>query len=501
MVFIQLAIAQEVVQVSSFGRVDEDTLFMEFSPGGVGFKVVSSETLQFGAATDIRPTIEPLRNGQNRFEFNVDPELPKNFFRLERLAEPTVSIQSITALGDSITSGARVNAPDAVAGGYMGACLNLIKHRLTPVFAQPEGSWYQTGGFTSQQIIDTWLPRIITDRPDVCVVFAGANSLDDARGFSSDLDLAAQWLYGQNSQIVNELVSAGIIPIYCTMTPDSFPTDAVYPPASGYYHPDYRSIRKKVNDLARADIVSRGAILCDWSSVLSTSPGDDTALANTDWLADNIHPNGQGQIKLAAFLKKTIEVNFITPEDFVIPAEGDASWLLENPYLAGDVGGLATGWNLYGNATAKLASKSGLNTQRIAVQSAFGALKSASLTRYMQVTDQSLDGKTIRPICRLKMPNPSKLPVWVELFVRSMDLDDAGGRKESYVQRLWGSGNGNAMTVTLDQNDMLMLGPPIKTITTTGTDRHRITIVVNVYGGDEECEVDLETVGVLQVTD
>ncbi|MEP2776491.1 MAG: SGNH/GDSL hydrolase family protein [Luteolibacter sp.] len=486
-------------EITTSGWAAADTFFLEFSPGGNDYKVTSSETLDFSTATDVTDfKLRPTKIGENRFEFHADSTIqPKNFFRIEKLNLPYV--QSITALGDSITSGAAVNSANARDDGYMGSYFDLDEHRMTPVFAQPEGTWYQTGGFTSQMIIDTWLPRVVTDRPDVCVILAGTNSLDDARSISSDLDVAAEWLFAQNKTIVDTLVSAGIKPIYCTMTPDSFPSDSHYPPASGSYSVDYRTIRKKVNDLARANIEARGAILCDWAGVLSTNPGDDEAPADTNLLFDNIHPNGQGHIQLAKFLQKIIHVNFTTPEPFTIPPYSDPSWLLPNPYLEGDSVGLASGWNSYGSATTKSASKAGPYTQRLYVKSDFGALKSVSFERYMQVTDDSLDGITIRPVCRLIMPDSSKLPVWVELKLVSSNLDNGQSAKYSFSQYLGGSGNANSFTRHLAQNDMLMLGPPIKTATGENAERRRITIIVYVYGGDTEAKVDLETCGVIRL--
>lgn len=489
------------VEITASGWADQDTFFLEFNPGGNKYQVSSSPTLEFGNANEVTDyNLRPTKPGENRFEFRADQDLhPRNFFRIEKTDLPYV--ETITALGDSITAGAAVNGPVSRADGYMGSFFDLDEHRMSTVFPQPEGTWFQTGGFTSQQIIDTWLPRVVADQPDVCVVLAGANSLGHARGKSADLDVAAEWLFNQNKQIVDTLVAAGITPIYCTMTPDSFPTDLKYPPAKKSYHADYRTIRKKVNDLARANIESRGAILCDWAGVLSTDPEDDEALVDQNWLADNIHPNAQGRIQLAKFLQGVIQSNFITPKPFKLPLADDPSWVLPNPYLEGENSGIATGWSLYGNAVEKSASKAGPNTQSIFVTSAFGALKSASFQRHIQVKDDSLDGKVLRPICRVLMPDASKLPVWVELRLVSNNLDNGLPTSESFSQYLGGSGTANALTRTLAQNDMLMVGPPITTVKGEDSERRRITILVNVYGGDEEARVDLEVCGAVWATD
>lgn len=497
----QALLADHEVVATNSGFVDDNTYFIEFQPGGVGYKVTSSPTLDFSNQNPVALTMQPAESGEHRFEFDVDPStMDVNFFRVESIDRSQLPYcETVTALGDSITSGANIFSARAMSDGYLGSYFDLDEHRTTPIFSQPEGTWFQTGGFTSQQIIDNWLPRVIAAKPDICVVLAGANSLNDARSFFSDSDLAANWIFEQNRFIVRSLVGAGIQPIYCTMTPDTFPTDTSYPPANGFYHPSYRTIRRKVNDLARAHIRDEGAILCDWAGVLSTDPGDDEALADANWYSDNIHPNGQGRIQMAKYLQGVINSNFRTPEPFVIPENGAEAWVLPNPYLEGDSDGLATGWNLYGNAIEKSATKVGTNSQSISVRSAYGALKGATFQRHLQVVDNSLDGIMIRPVCRLVMPDAAKLPVWVELRLVSNNLDDSSPSQESFVQRLGGSGNANAMTRQLSQNDMLMLGPPIKTVSGTGAERRRITLLVSVYGGDEEATVILETCGVIKV--
>ena len=410
-------------------------------------------------------------------------------------------VATMAAMGDSLTSGAVLSGSVIYDDGYPGFALDTLKHRLQHVFYAPDGTYHQTGGFTAQQIIDTWLPRVIADAPDLCVIYAGANSLDDARSHSADLDVAAAWLYAQILELVDGCRNNGIEVVVCTLTPDTFPTDTNYPPAANTYHPDYRTIRKKLNNLLRANRGYRGSVLCDWAYEISTSTTDDTALADADWLADNIHPNIPGRFKLGQFLAAVIEDNFELSDPFVVPVDGDATWLTGNPYLTGDVSGLATGWDLFGNATIKSASKPAANVQRISTTSAFGALRNASFTRNVEATDQSLDGLTVRPIARVRFPDDAKMPVLAELRVVSQDLDGVGGTIQSLAMRVGGSSTTNAFTRAMDENtrEVLMIGPEITTVTTTGTDRHRITLQVNIYGGDTEGIVDLETCGVIEV--
>lgn len=398
-----------------------------------------------------------------------------------------IAITSITATGDSITAGADVDSALAVSDGYMGSALDVIEESLNPVYYAPDGTWFQTGGFTAQQILDTWIPRVITAAPDACVIHAGTNSLVDAAAQDPDLDVGAAWLFGQLEEMADDLLAAGITPIRCTIIPDN---------NFGGYTADERTVRQKVNDLLRA---SNKGVLCDWSGVLSLSPGDDTALGDPDWFTDNLHPNGQGYIQLGSFLAGVINASFTTGDPFGVPSSSDPAWVTTNPYLTGDVGGVATDWALAGSASIKSGSKPSANVQRVSTESAFGALKSARFQNIVTATDGSFNGKTVRPILRLTFPDPAKIPVWVELQLFNDDLDGAVSSQYSYCQRSGGSGNLNSFTRGLGGVEMLMLGPPVDLITTAGTDRNRIYLYVYIYGGDDEVLADLQTCGVIEV--
>ena len=398
-----------------------------------------------------------------------------------------LSISTITAAGDSITAGADVDSALARSDGYMGSALDVMGESVTPVYYAPDGTWFQTGGFTAQQILDTWIPRVVTAAPDACVIHAGTNSLTSAAAQDADLDVGAAWLFDQLEEMADDLLAAGITPIRCTIIPDNN--------YSGY-GADERTVRQKVNDLLRSS--GKGKI-CDWAGVLSLSPGDDTALGDPDWFQDNLHPNGQGYIELGQFLADFINAEFSVGEEFTIPDESDSAWLTTNPYLTGDSGGLATGWNLAGSASTKSGSKPSSNVQRISTTSAFGTIKSARFQNIVTVTDGSFNGKTVRPVVRVTFPDPTKIPVWIELQMNNDDLDGSVSNQYSYCQRSGGSGNLNAFTRVLGGSEMLMLGPPVDLITTAGSDRNRIYLYVYVYGGDNEGIVDLQTCGVVEV--
>lgn len=308
-------------------------------------------------------------------------------------------ITTIAAMGDSLTGGSVGVATDTTIarGSYLWPTLAAFSGLESKVTTT--GTNFNTGGFTTQQIIDTWLPQVIAAAPSLCVVHAGANSLDDARIFSSNLDTAAAWLFAQDVTIMEALAAAGIKCVYCTMTPDNFPTDTNYPPAPSTYHPDYRLIRKKVNDLRRANCASYGAVVCDWSDEISTSPGDDTALADTDLLTDNIHYNYVGTWKLGEQLRSVIAANFSLPEQKIVPVSGDPSWTTLNPYMTGSVSGLATSWSITTTGTPTptvTRSKTAEGYQRLSCANGPnpGVQGSWQLSQNVQVTDSSFDGQS-----------------------------------------------------------------------------------------------------------
>jgi len=68
-------------RITDCGMVDADTFFIEFSPGGTGYKVTSAADLDFTNSTDVVPTLAPTVPGENRFEFDVSG--PLGFFRVE----------------------------------------------------------------------------------------------------------------------------------------------------------------------------------------------------------------------------------------------------------------------------------------------------------------------------------------------------------------------------------------------------------------------------------
>ena len=67
--------------ITACGLTTPQTFFIEFEPAGEGYRVMSSPTLDFGNAVEIRPTLQPTSGSDNRFEFTASGS--RTFYRLE----------------------------------------------------------------------------------------------------------------------------------------------------------------------------------------------------------------------------------------------------------------------------------------------------------------------------------------------------------------------------------------------------------------------------------
>lgn len=67
--------------ITACGLLTPTTFFIEFEPAGEGYRVMSSPTLDFDNAVEIRPTLQPTSGSDNRFELTASGS--RNFYRLE----------------------------------------------------------------------------------------------------------------------------------------------------------------------------------------------------------------------------------------------------------------------------------------------------------------------------------------------------------------------------------------------------------------------------------
>jgi hypothetical protein len=78
---LTVAIQRATVTITDCGFVNATTFFIEFEPAGAGYRVMSSPTLDFGNAVEVTPTLQPISESDNRFEFAASDS--RNFYRLE----------------------------------------------------------------------------------------------------------------------------------------------------------------------------------------------------------------------------------------------------------------------------------------------------------------------------------------------------------------------------------------------------------------------------------
>ncbi len=93
---------------------------------------------------------------------------------------------------------------------------------------------------------------------------------------------------------------------------------------------------------------SRGIPFLEWASQITLGAND---FADPIYFQDGVHPNNLGAQKLGASF-----ASFISPFaglPFSIPALGSPLWLTSNPYVTGNVSGLATGYTTSGATTTK----------------------------------------------------------------------------------------------------------------------------------------------------
>jgi lysophospholipase L1-like esterase len=410
-------------------------------------------------------------------------------------------VATIAVMGDSLSGGPILQGNAIRLGGYIWPILSRTNNRVS-LIANSSGSNFNTGGFTAEQVRDTWLPAVIAAAPDACVFMVGTNNLASVTGsFRPDLDSAADSVMAVIAEIITALRTAGIVPIVCTITPDKFPTNEVWPPASGEYHPDYRTVRAKINDLIRAQHRSLGAIICDWSGVISTDPSDDTALADGRYMFDDVHFYASGAQQLGDLLAAVIEEKTIlTGNPFDIPASNSPKWLTGNPYMEGNTSGRATGWDVFTTGVTVTNSKTAEGWQRITCSDGPdpGTTNNFRLTRFVQSTGADLDSRLVRGLVEI-YPAESGFELWhADCRVDSTNLDDANPAKYSAFPGYPSGDDLRAMGALWVRDDKyFFLTPPMETVSGTGSNRRRLTITTRFYGRGT---FDIRVCGVIDVT-
>ncbi|HDJ1441589.1 TPA: prophage tail fiber N-terminal domain-containing protein [Serratia rubidaea] len=103
---------------------------------------------------------------------------------------------------------------------------------------------YATGGYTAAEILATHIPRVIAAKPTFCIVLAGRNDVVKRLNFE-------QVTRPVLTKIYSKLRRAGIIPVVCSMSAQSFNT------------PDQDVLRYKINAFNRAYAAKYGLPFVD----------------------------------------------------------------------------------------------------------------------------------------------------------------------------------------------------------------------------------------------
>jgi|LakMenE18May11ns_1017448.scaffolds.fasta_scaffold9875715_3 lysophospholipase L1-like esterase len=319
---------------------------------------------------------------------------------------PANTIETIAFMGDSITQQGFTGLYSYDSDGYMTWARQLNAAQWD---AEPNGAAlsFATGGFTTLQIQSTHLPQVLASNANRCVVQGGIN--DFAAGRTSTqaaTTLREMWA---------SLASAGITPIATTVLPDAA-------------NASRQAWIADTNILIRSYAATDGVKLCDWSSVVETSPGVGSV---TDF-PDNIHPNQLGCVKIGKVLASTIASlslkkfrNYLSSDVFVSSnnqltgSSGQpTSWA--NPIIASGgtlnsktlvsspegnwwqidyTNGAATTSSTLSNATANIATVVGKTLEGILELQVISGALTASRLRVVATggTQESFDGSNAAP--------------------------------------------------------------------------------------------------------
>lgn len=129
---------------------------------------------------------------------------------------------SIMAIGDSITANGWSSGSPGVASSAQAWLMWAVLYSqggltlTAPYNASPAQA---TSGFTTAQMLATHLPVVTAHKPALCAVLGGANDIVGA--------VPLQTTFYNLTAIYQGLLSAGVLPVLCTMTPRTGPPASV----------------------------------------------------------------------------------------------------------------------------------------------------------------------------------------------------------------------------------------------------------------------------------
>ena len=163
--------------------------------------------------------------------------------------------------------------------------------------------------------------------------------------------------------------------------------------ASGYGAPELAATYAN-NVTLKAAAAARGIPFLEWASSVALSPG---GYGDPQYMPDFVHPGQKGAdvlgAQFAAFMAP-----YVGPS-FVIPADGDSRWRTGNPYVAGNVSGIATGYTATGYTGSKVTDGDGTVWQRLNINS---ATTNEKIFRQTSGSGTFQNGDIVVPIVRVR---------------------------------------------------------------------------------------------------
>lgn len=204
-----------------FGRVDDTGMW--HLPGGVNVNSLDILKILLGDNS-----ISQGATGNYIFSLIADNRRPfglrnDGLGTIEYQGIPLTNIRGqlpnvVAYAGDSISA-----FTEATTGGFSSTVRDLaplVCAQGWPIWAQHSSNGlvrysgvYATGGFTTAQILQTHIPRVIASKPSLCVVLAGRNDIYQRINLGTTL--------GNFRNIFTSLRQAGIVPVVCTLSAQS----------------------------------------------------------------------------------------------------------------------------------------------------------------------------------------------------------------------------------------------------------------------------------------
>lgn len=226
----------------------------------------------------------------------------------------------IAFIGDSITGGITPTYPHLrFAAGYDVRTMLRLRQRLDLV------AYAGHGGKTLVDLLSYVDTEIIPYSPDICVVQGGTNDIGQGRT-AEQVEAAAAALHAH-------LHAAGIKTVACDTTTSASWTSSQLDIADAYN-----------TWLAGYAATTEGVIAhAAWNDDFA----DVDRYPVESYVSDGTHPTADGAAVLGDVLAAELKAYAdIIPEKWLLPNE-PGTQLVANPYMTGNVAGVATGWELY----------------------------------------------------------------------------------------------------------------------------------------------------------